>query len=169
MESEGAARIGISAAYITTQQRAEVASTHFNCYLSIDGKPMNLGDLNAETVSHLKIPAENLNITIHSTWFPGQYSMVVITIFATDIPAMRDAIGTITIKGTSITSCTHHSHVGRENVASALKTFCGSIEQAANFPHEIVQLDLQCSKVNLAIHDQIFNALCCTPSRSRSV
>ncbi|KAK0729893.1 AAA domain-containing protein [Lasiosphaeris hirsuta] len=72
---------------------------------------------------------------------------------------MRDAIGTITIKGASITSCAHHSHVGRENVVSALKTFCGSIEQAANFPHEIVQLDLQCSKVNLAIHDQVFNAL----------
>ena len=103
---------------------------------------MNLGDLNAETVSHLKIPAKNLNFTIHSTWFPGQYSMVVITIFATDIPAMRDAIGTITFKGTSIKSCAHHSHVGRENVASALKTFCGSIEKAANFPREIMQLDL---------------------------
>ncbi|KAK0729894.1 hypothetical protein B0H67DRAFT_638460 [Lasiosphaeris hirsuta] len=52
---------GISAAYIPTQQRTEAASARFNCYLSIDGKPMNLGDLNAETVSHLKIPAENGN------------------------------------------------------------------------------------------------------------
>lgn len=89
-------------------------SNWYGCYVSVDGMSLNPAKFDADTVSQLRSPDDNLGFTVHFTWYKSQYAMVVIRLVAGGVPNLEDdQAGAITIKAVSIKSCNNRPHVGQ--------------------------------------------------------
>jgi hypothetical protein len=67
----------------------------------------------------------------------------------------HEPIASITIKAVSIAPCSHTSYCGRDEVSTKLRTFCGSIDRADRLPDEIVKLEMERTKINISVRDQV--------------
>ncbi len=99
------------AVYVPSNTFKHLMSSVFNCYVSLNGQALNL-PLDTSTVAHLRTPkSDNLGFTAQFKFFPFQYSVLKIKIFASGVPELEgEAAGTMIIKGVSMESCEHQSY-----------------------------------------------------------
>ena len=139
--------------------RAKAISTRFGSYVAFDGASIDKMDKKTVCKLHTAL-GDHIAFTTHFTWYPAQYSAIIIRIVVPGVSRVRqETIGTITIKGVSVESIEHRCHSDREDVSQKLAVFCGPINENDTVPAQLVSLNIKYVKAHVAIPDCFYNLL----------